>query len=221
MPRESIAGVRRLTQIALKKFDSQAAPIQLDDAPPPAVLPPPPEGGLVVDVVVKVLGGYDPGDPKTKRYRESLGRDHLWLRKDEAEALAKGMVPESVLRRLARYHLVDNTRGEPPMWRDDEVKKLDAKLQGGRITGTIHLETKSGERGYQADLAGTALAKEGRVTRFDLVARGSFWGEGSFTRGAPPGRYPLAVGLRLAEGTSAVDRVPPQAARGNVKAYLR
>jgi hypothetical protein len=213
------AGVRRLTEIALKKFDPKAPPIQLDDVKAPPVLPSPPEGGLVLDVTAKVLGGYDVDDPKTKRYRESLGRDHLWLRKDEAEALAKGILPDSVKDRLVRYHLIDNTRGEPPMWRTDEVKKLDLTLKDGKLTGSVHLETRSGDRGYQADLQGSVEVKDGRVIRLDLLAKSDFWGEGNFTRGAPKGRFPIA--FSIADADRATSKIPPQAARGNVKAYLR
>jgi hypothetical protein len=214
------AGVRRLTEIALKKFDPKAPPIKLEDAKPVQVLPPAPEGGLILDVTAKVLGGFDVNDPKTKRYRESIGRDHLWLRKDEADALAKGTLPASVKDRLVRYHLIDNTRGEPPMWRTDEVKKLELTLKDGKLSGTIHVETKSGDRGYQATLLGTLESKDGKVVRFDLLAKGDFWGEGTFSRGAPKGRFPFAVAFSLADPDSATSKVPPQAARGNVKAYL-
>jgi hypothetical protein len=214
-------GVRRLTEIALKKFDPKAPAIHLADAPASPVLPLPPEGGLVVDVITKVLGGYDPNDPRTKRFRESLGRDHLWLRKDEALALARGTLPESLVRRIVRYHLVDNTRGEPPMWRDNEIKNLDVTLRDGRLSGSVHLETQSKDRGYLAELFGFVGMKDGHVTRVDLVAKGMFWGQGPFTRGAPSGQYPLAVAFRLTDGDRPADRVPPQGARGNLKGYLR
>ena len=36
------------------------------------------------------------------------------------------------------------------------------------------------------------------LTRFDLVARGTFHGEGRYTRGAPPEPFPLAVSFTLA-----------------------
>jgi hypothetical protein len=215
------AGVRRLTEIALKKFDPKAPPIKLDDVKTAPVLPSPPEGGLVLDVTAKVLGGYDPDDPKTKRYRESMGRDHLWLRKDETEAIAKGTLPASVADRLTRYHLIDNTRGEPPMWRSDEVKKSELTLKDGKLTGRVHLETKSGDRGYQADFWGVVETKDGKVSRFDLLAKGDFWGEGSFTRGAPKGRFPFAVAFSIADADAATSKVPPQAGRGNVKLYLK
>lgn len=215
------AGVRRLTDVALKKFDSKAEPIKLADAKPTPVLPPPPEGGLVIDVTAKVLGGYDPNDPKLKRYRESIGRDHLWLRKDEAESTAKGVLPDSVMQRLVRYHLIDNTRGEPPMWRPDEVKKLDVTLKAGKLTGAIHVETKTADRGFHAELFGIVEVKAGKVTRFDVVAKGQYWGEGTFSRGAPKGRFPFAVAFSLADAECAASKVPPQGARGNLKGYLK
>src|SRR5262249_13267103 len=71
----------------------------------------------------KVLGGYDASNHRSRHRLDSLGRDHLWLRKDEAKALARGELSESLTRRLVRFHLVDSTRGEPPMWRADEVKE--------------------------------------------------------------------------------------------------
>ena len=74
-------------------------------------LPEPPAGGLIVDVIAKVLGGYEPGDRRSQQYLNSLGRDHLWLRQDEVETLAAGTLPDSVKQRLVRYHLIDNTRG--------------------------------------------------------------------------------------------------------------
>ena len=45
--------------------------------------------------------------------------------------------------------------------------------------------------------------------RFDVVARGSFFGEGRYTRKAPKGRFPLAVAFSLADGEDVADRVEP------------
>lgn len=212
--------VKRLLQTALKKFDPDAPLPKFADAGT-KVLAEAPKGGLIIDVTAKVLGGYDPADKQGQRYLQSVGRDHLWLRADEAKALAEGTLPESAMRRLVRYHLIDNTRGEPPMWRDDEVKTLDLTQRDGKVTGTVRLETKSGDRGFTADVLGFVEAKDGRVKRFDLLAKGEFWGEGPFTRGAPKGKFPLAVAFALADPELAISQVPPQAARGNVAGYLR
>jgi hypothetical protein len=213
--------VRGLLEKALKQFDPAAKLPKAPDAKIGAVFPPPPSGGLIVDVTAKLLGGYAPDDERGQKYLKSLGRDHVWIRKDEAEALSKGLLPDSIKQRLVRYHLLDNTRGEPPMWSAADIKKLALTLRDGVLRGSVHLETKSGERGYQADLLGFLEVKDGSVTRFDLLAKGECWGEGTFTRGAPKGRFPLAVAFSLANGGREAAKVPPQGARGNLKAYLK
>lgn len=182
-----------------------------------------PEGGLVVRVTTRVLGGYPPGeDPRVKIYQESLGRDHLWLEKEEVAALAAARSPDRLRLRIASYHLVDNTRGEPPWWRAGEVKKFELSLADATLTGAVHLETERGDRGFIADLRGLVEVKEGRVTRFDLVARGEAWGAGRWNGGQPPGRYPLAIAFTLLEPSREADRVLPQGAcRGNLGGYFK
>jgi hypothetical protein len=54
---------------------------------------------------------------------------------------------------------------------------------------------------------------KGRVERFDLVALGEHWGEGTFTRGARKGKQPFGVAFELARGDRPGDAVPPQGAR--------
>ncbi len=214
------AEVKRLMETALRKFDRDAGGTAGPEGKAIGFFEPP-VGGLVVDVTAKVLGGYEKGTKTSEAARESLGRDHLWLRKDEAEALARGELPESVKLRIARFHLLDNTRGEPPSWGAGEVKGLEMTLKDGRVSGWVHLETKSGDRGYRAALLGQVRVEGGKVTRFDLVARGDYWGEGTYTRGAPPDKFPFAVAFTLSRGASPADRVPPGAARGNFQGYLR
>jgi hypothetical protein len=217
------AHVKRLIDTALKKFDPAAdVPEALPGekkTPPPFE---PPAGTTIVDVTTKVLGGYEKATVKpTQAAQQALGRDHLWLRKDEVADLARGKLPESVKTRIVRYHLIDNTRGEPPLWSPDEVKRLEMTLKDGRLTGSVELTTKSGKRGYRAKLFGRVKVEDGKLTRFDVVVKGDFWGEGSFTRAAPPGEFPLAIAFTLATGTSAADRALPGGSRSNLKGYLR
>ena len=184
--------------------------------------PKPPKGGLVVRVTSKVLGGYEEPDNEFRRiYQTSLGRDNLWIRADEHAALAKGQLPPSLMKRLARFHLVDNTRGEPPMWEPNEIKKLEGTLRNGQLRATVHLRTAKGDRGYEAELLGRIETKAGKVTRLDVVAKGEFWGEGTYTRRAPKSRFPLAIAFTLADGKDAADTIPPQGSRGWVQGYIR
>lgn len=123
--------------------------------------------------------------------------------------------------RIARFHLIDNVRGEPSFWNRAHVRRVDMKLRVEdstkhllRLEGTANLVTNNAERGYDCRIQGL-LAYDPpthRFTRMDVLAWGVSWGEGAYTRGAPAGRFPLVVAFSLAGNTPA-DRVPPQAAR--------
>ncbi len=182
----------------------------------------PPEGGLVLRVHAKVLGGYEPtADRWQSIFQNAMSRDNLWITKDEHRALADGEVPVSLQKRIARFHLVDNTRGEPPMWNPEEIRNVRMSLNDGRLEGKVELSTDRGDRGFDAELKGEIAVDAGRVTRFDIVALGQFRGDGRYTRGAPEGKFPLAISFTLADGTDIADRVPPQGSRGWLPGYLR
>lgn len=186
------------------------------------------EGGLVVRVQAKILGGYEPTDDKWLQiFQSALSRDNLWISASEANQIAKGSIPKSVQNRIAKFHLVDNTRGEPPMWRDEEIKSAkmeilkNVKNETLNVRGAFQLETSNGKRGYHCDVAGKIKTKDGKVTQFDLVAKGDFWGEGRYTKRAPKGKFPLAISFRLADGSDVADPIPPQGSRGWIQGYLR
>ncbi len=214
--------VRKMLREALEKFRPGETPPIEPGAPDPQFARTPPEGGLVLDVTAKVLGGYaEPRDWHERIFQAALQRDRLWVRKDEHDALARGEWPATLGRRIARFHLVDGTRGEPPMWKKEDIRKLDLRLAEGKLSGSVRLETDSGDRGYEADILGFIESKDGKVTRFDLVANGLFWGEGQYTQGAPPGKFPFAVRFALASGKDEADKVPPQGSKGWLPDYIR
>lgn len=214
--------VRRLMEKALASFDPTTAAPAAEKPPALVEGSAPPAGTTIVTVTSKVLGGYEKVEGRlTEMHASSLGRDHLWLRADEAAALAKGSVPKSLAGRLVRYHLIDNTRGEPPFWRSEEVREAKLELKDGRLVGRVVLRTNDGARKYTAELLGYLETTGGQLTRFDLVASGEFEGEGTYTRGAPPGPYPFAVAFRLTVPTCAADRVLPGGARHNLAGYLK
>ncbi len=213
------ASVLAMLEKALKKFAPiEAVALAFVEKDKRFVLP---EGGLVVAVTAKVLGGHEPSKSEkgTLRYdmemawKTSLGREHLWVRQDEILALARGELPESLKKRIVRFHLVDNTRGTPTGWTEAEIRKLEMTLDKGRLRGTIHLETKDGGRGYQASLLGYVDTKEGKVTRFDIVTDGLFWGHGAHSPGAPPGKFPLAIAFTLADVNDPLSKLVPDAVR--------
>ncbi|HXG61614.1 MAG TPA: hypothetical protein VNO22_09575 [Planctomycetota bacterium] len=215
--------VKEMLRRGLDAFVPAEAPLLENPRPDPDFNFRPPAGGLVVTVTSKVLEGYEPADDAvTRAFQESLGRDVLWVRKDEHEALARGEFPATLGRRIARYHLFDNTRGEPAPWPAEAVRAAEFFLRDGVLTGRVHLETPDGRLGYRADLRGRIETAEGRVTRFDLVARGAAWGHSGCTEAAAPkDRFTLGIAFRLASGQDEADRVMPQGAKAWLPEYLR
>ncbi len=216
--------IERLMRRALEEFRPVPTTLTKLGRPDPRWgQPTPPDGGLVVQVTSKVLAGYEKTDDHWRNiFQSALGLDNLWIRKDEHEALLRGNLSKSLLIRLARFHLVDNTRGEPPMWQPEDIRNLDLSITDGRvIKGTVHLETKSGNRGYQAKIVGVIESKGNKVVRFDIVSKGQFWGEGRYTRGAPKGKFPFAVAFKLAAKDDVFAKVPPQGSRGWMDGYIK
>jgi hypothetical protein len=203
----------------------------------------PPKGGLILNVYARplegTLGGKLSSVPGRHGPCSGIGRDHAWLTEAEKQSLlplslrrgTKWAMPAAVAERLLRFHLVDNSRGEPPMWSRDHIRFADLNLTVEEITeesvqvrieGAVLLacvaDIADADIGYQARLLGSFRykARTQDFERFDLVAFGNHWGEGPFSGGARPGRTPLGVVFELATGKAPLDLVPPQGAR-----YLR
>jgi hypothetical protein len=202
----------RLLRRAVEKFEPpRSLPEMLqgrEDAGPLWALP---DGSQLVLVTSKVLEGYEaPENPRREIHQQSLGRDHLYLSNEEVAALAGGDFPVSLKNKLPAL-LNDNTRGEPGRWRNSEIRQLEVTLEDGRITGQARFESDSGDRGYRAALLGYVTSQDGVLTRFDLVVKGEYWGEGRYTRNAPRGKFPFAIAFRLSDGSEPYDTPPPGA----------
>jgi hypothetical protein len=106
------------------------------------------------------------------------------------------------------------------MWRTEEIQQLEMRLANGKLAGNVRLDSNRRETGFEADMKGRIEVEDGKVARFDMVVLGEYWGDGPFTRGAPRGRYPLAIVFTLADGTDLADQIPPQGSRGWLPGYL-
>lgn len=219
--------VRRLMTEKLKEFAAHAdskqktAAIVADSHDPRWDLRPP-AGGMVLRVHGKVLDGYEPTDDRWKKiFQSALSRDNMWITAKEQKSIVAGELPAKVARRLARNHLMDGTRGEPLMWQDDELRRIDLSLEDGFLSGSVHLETKDGKRGYECELYGFIESDGKKVNRFDVVAMGKCWGDGPYTKGGPKGKFPLALAFSLADGNDIADSVPPQGCKGWLEGYMR
>jgi hypothetical protein len=205
----------------------------------------PSPGGLIVNVYTRILDQGKDGlgrDTCSFTGGDQAARDHLWLTKPDWQALVragtrKGQrfpMARPVADRLLRFHLVDNTRGEPNFWRPEDVRQaeltwtveeatpvsLRLRLDGSALLAT-DADLGRARRGYDARLLGYLHfdREKGVVDRFDLLAVGDHWGRGTYTPGSRPGRKPLGVALELRRGNDPADLLPPQGAR-ELQAYL-
>jgi hypothetical protein len=172
---------------------------------------------------------------------DKAARDHVWITKDEVKALVPAKsevgfrypVPPKLVERLCRYHLIDNTRGEPELWRPQDVlakrmslvvmgataDAVELKLEGEALLAT-DADAAKAPRGYEVRLVGALRYRpaKGAFDRFDITAVGTHWGEHYDTAPARPGKALLGQSFELA-GDKPGDRVPPQGIRDR-DAYL-
>jgi len=215
--------VKSMLKKARNDFDADAykdvTPIERGKLDPKYDLNPPADG-LVVRVYSKILGGYEePQDVRASVFQKSTGQDIFWIQADEKKALIKivnedGNVPAAIAQRIARFHLIDNTRGEPPRWTFEEIKSIKMTVKDGVIEGAVKLSTEDGNRGYDANLFGHVEVDGDSVTRFDLVAEGKFWGEGQHTGWAPKGKFPLAITFQITDPEETGNQAVPHGAKG-------
>jgi hypothetical protein len=245
---QNAAVMREVLELGLKRFKALPA----EQRRPGAVEVPehgkvdarysrtPPAGGLILRAYTRILDR----DNSKKLVKgtcaftggDRAARDHVWLTKEEWQSLVpseprKGQtiqMPAAIARRLARFHLLDNTRGEPNQWRAGDVRKLDLtwtvtavsageatmELTGAALLST-DADTDKSSRGYDVALRGILRYDRAKkaITRLDLLALGEHWGRSTFTPGARPGRAPLGIAFEMVPGTSPAERIPPQMAR--------
>jgi hypothetical protein len=200
-----------------------------------------PEGGLVLKVNTRDL----PRDPPQQgRWVNAWNQDFAWFTRDEARQFLAGTlepgrtreVPRALVERLARFHFLDNVRGQTPPFParaiedatlTSRITALDADVVSLSLKGrtravqkgtwSVHsfedMNHPSGqERGLEMKLLGSARfdRKQGCFVTFELVAAGIRWGGTQYNlRHKDLAQAPFGAVLSLA-GKSRADRVAPE-----------
>jgi len=213
-PRPDDGTMKRYMKEALANYQSpkQVDPLdtsRIDRYANPVV----PPGGQVAEVFTRLLDAkWQPTNlERFSMIRGALGRDRLWITKSEIQELAKGAVPDSLLERMLRFHMVDNTRGVPALWQKGDIKDLQIKItphNGAlRVDGSVLLEESTNRR-FEAKIEGTLEVKGEKISRFDFVVQGSHTAKKPDVGEIPLGAATLAVAFSLAEAGEPA-RVPP------------
>jgi hypothetical protein len=191
-----------------------------------------PADGLVLRVNARDL----PREKKARDWRSAAwNQDFAWFTKDEARGFLEEKVPDKLVRRIVRCHLIDDVRGQTGPFENREVEKaeLAAKIENNegdvvtiRFTGASRASAKGKwpiagfsdmnspteqTRGYETTILGRATydRKKERFTAFELVAVGTRWG-GTQYNGRTDDLDPAPMGVTLVlAGDAPADRVPP------------
>jgi hypothetical protein len=200
-----------------------------------------PEGGLVLKVHTRDL----PRDPPQQgRWADAWNQDFAWFTKHEARQflpseIEPGLtreVPRVLVERLARFHFLDNVRGQTPPFPEraiedatlsSRVTAVDGDVVALRLEGRTRALQRGDwlirglndtnrpgrqERGVELTLLGSARfdRKQGRFVGFELVAVGTRWGATRYNvRQRDLAPAPFGAVLSLA-GESRADRVAPE-----------
>lgn len=171
-----------------------------------------PEGAVGAEVRAKVFDAEWPA-AAVDRFtviRTAIGYDRLWILKDELGALSRGEMPDSLLERIVRFHLGDNSRCILQRWPAAAIREARAELkregEGFVLDGSVVLE--DGTRGYEAKLFGYVDARGGELRRFDLLARGKAWGRHNAVPFAPLGKFTLAVAFAASRPGESFETLP-------------
>lgn len=200
-----------------------------------------PREGLVLEVHSRDL----PRENQVQDWRgQARNRDHAWFRKEEARQFLGSkfkigdmhQVPEALVERLVRLHLIDNVRGESPPYPPQAIKAATLSTEVIAIEGTVVTIGIAGEvrleqrgewhtgkgngiqatsRGYQGIFLGNARFDTEKMIfdRFEMLSIGDRWGATRYNaRGDDLAGGPIGF-LFLLAGIGVEDRVPP--------AYLR
>lgn len=183
-----------------------------------------PVGGLVLRVYMRDLPhSHLPSDWRGKAWNQDIA----WFTKDEARSfipstLKSGdrcLVPDAIVYRIARCHLVDAVRGQTTPFSMGGVEKAHifstiTAVKGDIVEIRLDGESRTSEngRGYHAKLLGGARfdVKNDKFTTFELVAVGQRWGSTQYNyRHDDPGPSPMGVLFTLA-GSSKADMLAPE-----------
>ena len=154
--------------------------------------------------------------------------DFAWFNKDELKSMLPTKfekkttwdLPDALVKRVARLHLLDNVRGQTAVFPKDGVKEAAIKCTVEKIKrGVVHfvmegaVKLEDGSRGLEAKILGEGeySVKDGTFTKFELVIVGERWGRTQFNaREDDTARSPIGYCLEIA-ADEPINKIAPAA----------
>jgi hypothetical protein len=145
----------------------------------------------------------------------NIGREYLWIYKDEVRQMLQGKgtfaMPRSLAARIVLYGIIDNVRGQVVPWQPRDVSKIEftvtaqptySRAARFKFSGSF---AKRGttpfftDRGHEGKIEGTFEVDQATevVTKFRAYSEGVAWGVAPHARPdvPPAGKYPLVVAM--------------------------
>ncbi|MHC5063879.1 MAG: hypothetical protein ACYTG5_07880 [Planctomycetota bacterium] len=188
-----------------------------------------PEDGLILEVTSRdILAQEDqPAEERRRRGRrrfnwskQAWNRDYAWFTAEEIRSWipeqpalgASKAMPSRHVERLARFHLMDNVRGQTSDYKRSEIEHAEMRWRVESVTadelvlslsGSTRAEVERGDypHGFAAELEGVASwdLKARRFSAFELRAQAESWGHTRFNnRRRGPESRAIGVVMRLA-----------------------
>lgn len=201
---------------------------------------PPPAGASVIRLYTRIR----PLPAQANPMNALLGRDYMWILRDEVRAIANGpkagdfALPENLVARLVTFHMVDNVRGQVWPWRPQDISRARFTARFVREDGTQRTFTLRGDfakrdshppqwndRGHEGTLGGqlTVDTQTNKIVRLRARVDCTAWSDATYDRnaGPPSGRYPIITALVEANDKLAQEVTPEQAPTGQYYLYSR
>jgi hypothetical protein len=160
-----------------------------------------PENGLVLNMITRDLPeSCDPDQPCEVKWNQ----DFVWFSKSEARSWlpgqitlgATGQVPQKLVARLARVHIVDTVKGQTIPFENNELydskisteivsvtdNLVQIKITGQTNAASEKTNRRQTQRGITTRLLGNATydLNQSKFTKFEFVALGARWGQTQF-----------------------------------------
>ena len=205
--------------------------------------PNPPGGGLVLELFVRDLPRKT--GPVVREFAAMWNRDFAWFTGEEVRSMIperrtpgeRHRVPDKLVRRLARLHLLDSVRGinDARPFEDKHIEKAEMFLDVVQVEGDVLslriegatravepplVEARGSgrpdekERGYEARLLGHATVdvRQSKFLSFALLAIGPRWGGRGYAHSMRQGDLepqPMGFALRMLPPSEPVEGAVP------------